>query len=151
MLVAEIHILLNSPLIHVHPVLMKRINQFRVERWPKDLEISVPSCATQKHELGSVDLSNAGHDLAIKRFKFRVQVGVIKIVGYGFIQQIEPDHGGLISITRGDFAPNSDGQILALRAFKQKRIAPAVIDVLTGLSTWGGVHIENYIEMFGLA
>jgi hypothetical protein len=151
MFVAKIKILLDGPFVHFHPILMESVDEFSVKGWPEDFEIVAPLRPAQKDEVIPVDLSDACHDLAIQRLQFWVQGVGIKIVRNRLVKQIVADDCGLISISRGYLAPYVYGQVLALDAFKQKRIAPTIIDVVAGLSARRTVHIKNYVEIFTLA
>src|SRR2546425_114837 len=56
-LVAKVKILLNRPLIHRHPVLVKSIDQLPIKRRSENFEVGVPLRATQKDYVIPVHLS----------------------------------------------------------------------------------------------
>ena len=58
---------------------------------------------------------------------------------------------GFISITRGKLAPYADESTPDSRRFQKKWIAPAVVDVVPGLSARCGMHIKNHVKILSLA
>src|SRR6185437_675764 len=83
---AKIQILLNGPLIYVHPVFMKSVDEFCVKGRSKNFEVRVPLCTTKKDDVVTVDLSYAGHNPAIEWLQHWVQFGTIEIMRNWFVE-----------------------------------------------------------------
>src|SRR6266404_4786780 len=107
--------------------------------------------ASQIDKVVLVHLSDRRYDFAVDRFELLVQRCGIKVRSDGFIEKIVADDYRIVSITVCNFPPQAGGQILTLAAFEKERVGPTVIDVVAGLSTGRGVHIQNYVEPFSPA
>ncbi len=49
---------------------------------------------------------------------------------------------------RGKLPPDIDRQLPAFAAFKEERVAPTIIDVISCLTTRRRMHVEDYKQSF---
>src|SRR4030095_14806858 len=84
--VAKIQILLYRLLVHGHPVFVKGVGKFVVERWTKYFEVVVPLRAAKKDDVVLINGADAAYNLAIQRLQFRIEIIGVKVWCDGFVQ-----------------------------------------------------------------
>ena len=111
------------------------------------LEVAVPLRCTKHYDMVCIDLSYRCCNPLVKRLKKVIQIlDIIKIWSDRLVDKVIGQNHRLVLIVLGNLLPYVAEELLRCFAFKQPRIAVAVVDVVSGLSSWGVVHIENDIE-----
>ena len=83
----------------------------------------------------------------VKRFQLCVKfVYIIEIWGDRLVYEIIRDNYRFILIILGDALPDVAEELLRSLAFKKPRVAVAVVDIVSGLSARGIVHIQDHIQ-----
>ena len=115
-------------------------------------EKAVPVGTAQQDDVVFIYLSDGLYRLFIYRLQQLVErVLVGKIVSDGLVHQFVAQNGGLAAIAIGYLAPDIAELLLALLTFEQPGVTVSVVDVIARLSAWTVVHIQNQIQVVGLA
>ena len=115
-------------------------------------EKAVPVGTAQQDDVVFIYLSDGLYSLFIYRLQQLVErVAVLEIVGDGLVHQFVAQNGGLAAIAIGYLAPDIAELLLALLTFEQPGVTVSVVDVIARLSAWTVVHIQNQIQVVGLA
>ena len=70
---------------------------------------------------------------------------VLKVMGNGLVSQFISQDNGLVLVTVGDALPDTAEQLLTLLALEEPGLAMSVVDIITRLSAWAVVHIQNKV------
>src|SRR5262245_21941199 len=80
-----------------------------------------------------IHLPNGGNHAPVERFERGVVLLQVGELGDGLVQQIVPEHRGLILVPRGKPPPEGDCLLLRFRTLEEPGVAPTVVDVRSGL------------------
>ena len=72
-------------------------------------------------------------------------------MGDRLVHQFVAQDGGFAFVATGYLAPDVAEQLLTMLALEEPGITITIVDVVTRLSTWAVVHIENQVEVVSLA
>ncbi len=152
-LVAEVDVILDGlgrgittvAVTGVHDVVIK----FPVA---EHVEVGVPAGSTQQNHVIGVHLADGLDCPLVERLEFLVQfLFVLKVMGYRLIHQLITENHRLVLVAGCDALPDVDEQLLARLTLKQPGVTMTIVDVVTRLSAWTVVHVENQIEASGTA
>lgn len=152
-LVAEVDIRLDGLLGGRATVAMAGVHELRVELPVGEaLEGAIPLRTAEQDDVVGIDLADHGSDALIKRLDQLVELLlVLKVVGERLVDELVTQDGGLGLVTVGNHAPDAAILLLCLLAFEEPGVAVAVVDVVARLSARGIVHVEDEVEIVGLA
>ena len=111
------------------------------------LEVAVPLRCAEHYDVVVVNLSYGSSHPLVKRLKKIIEIlDIIKIWSYRLVDKVICQNHRLILIVPGNLLPYVAEELLRCLAFKKPRVAVAVVNVVSCLSAWSVVHIENDIE-----
>ena len=100
----------------------------------------------------AVYLANGLYGPFVERFELLVQLFfVLKVMGDGLVHQLVAKNHRFVLVASGDALPDVAEELLTALAFKEPRIAVAVVDVIARLTARTVVHVENQVESVGTA
>ena len=114
------------------------------------VEVGVPTCTAQQNHVILIHLADGLDRALVERLKLLVQfLLVLEVVGNRLVHQLIAENHRFVLVAGGDALPDVDEQLLAGLALKQPRIAMAVVDVVTRLTSGAVMHVENQVETLG--
>ena len=99
-----------------------------------------------------IHLADSSRHPLVERLKLGIELrNILEVWSYRLIDEVICNDYRLILIILGDTFPDIAEKLLRGLALKEPRVAVAVIDVVTGLSTRSIVHVKNDIEAMSTA
>ena len=99
-----------------------------------------------------INLPDSLHTTLVERLQQSIErILVGEIMCDGLVHELISEDRGFVLIAPGNLAPDVTEQLLTLLTLEQPRIAMPVVDIITRLSTGTVVHVEDQIQIVGLA
>ncbi len=150
-LVAKVDIRLNCRSCGVASIAMAGEHQLRVIfRVFQRLEIAVPLWGADKDHMVLVNLTNRRHSPFVEGLELGIEfILIIEICGNRLVYQFIAENHRLVLIIIRNRLPYVAELFLRLLAFKKPRIAIRIVDIVSGLTAGGIMHVKNEIKVVG--